>query len=287
MDRVFVICDKNNTNLYFIFSVARLSLFLWFACTFKCRGMADCWISSIFLFNSSDMSAVFFFLRQTCVGWSEIFWLDLRPPLVFFLCSTLCRLERVVPAGLSSATRLFVVEDAAPSGARNNQQALLDRGFAFFIAVDGVFNNQPFVFSFPICREELVDHISAASLPASFFDSVRNNQPLSGGLVDAVGFQIQCRRRIQQPTFFIFLLPYSQGEAGCFSAGVLTCFLFRLPFVRQTSFGLKEPLPRERSCLQVRVRTRKLAFVVQGAVAPRTIFVSKCGFGRQNAVRLS
>ena len=105
--------------------------------------------------------------------------------------------------------------------------------------------------------------------------------------------EISTTLRTQQPTSF-FLLHHLQGGAVCFSAGFLTCFLFRLPFVRQTSFGrgswlssLKEPLPRERSCLQVRVRTRKLAFVGQGAVAPRTIGVSQCGFGRQNAVQFS
>ena len=153
MDRVFVIFDKNNTNPYFIFSVALLSLFFLCACTCKCRGMADCWIDSIFFclthptcrrsFSSfarlvsagarfSGWTYVrhssFFFARRF-VGSSELFRQDFRPPLVFLL-------SRMPP----------------PPGARNNQPALLDRGFVFFIAVDGVSNNQPFVSSFPIRR---------------------------------------------------------------------------------------------------------------------------------------
>ena len=93
--------------------------------------------------------------------------LDLCPPLVFLRCSTFCRLERVISAGLSSATRLFArllsagasfagrtfVHHSsvpfcstfcrldrglpAPSGARHNQSALLDRRVAVLIAADG------------------------------------------------------------------------------------------------------------------------------------------------------
>ena len=48
-----------------------------------------------------------YFLRTTCVGRSEVFRQDLRPPLDFVSSLDFCRLERVYPAGLSSATRLF------------------------------------------------------------------------------------------------------------------------------------------------------------------------------------
>jgi len=249
-----------------------------------------------FLFNSSDLSAVFFFLRQTCVGrsecfcWtyvrhscfcvvrrfvgsSELFRQDFRPPLVFLLDS--CRLERVLPAGLSSATRRFPFarlfvgwielfrQDFRPplvcllsrmpslSGhatisrscstayaTTNRFPEVSSTPLDFKSGVDGVFTNQPFVSSFTICREELVDQHSAASLPASVFDSARNNQPLFSSL------------------------PIRREKLG-----VSRLRSYRFPF---------SPPFYEVDA----VRTRKLAFVVEGSSCPETIFVSKCGYGR-------
>ena len=59
------------------------------------------------------------------------------------LLANLCQ-ESAFPSALCSApenldigSTVSVVEDAAPSGAYNNQPALLNRGVAVFIAADG------------------------------------------------------------------------------------------------------------------------------------------------------
>ena len=83
------------------------------------------------------------------------------------------------PKNLGIGSILSDVEDAAPTGARNNQPALLDRGIGSILSVvedaapTGAHNNQP----------ALLDRGVVASIAAD------------GGLVDAVGYQIRRRRR--------------------------------------------------------------------------------------------
>ena len=83
------------------------------------------------------------------------------------------------PKNLGIGSTPSDVEDAAPTGARNNQPALLDRDIGSTlsdvedVAPTGAYNNQP----------ALLDRGVAASVAAD------------GGPVDAVGHHIRRRRR--------------------------------------------------------------------------------------------
>ena len=83
------------------------------------------------------------------------------------------------PKNLGIGSTLSDVKDAAPTGARNNQPALLDQGIGSILSVveDAApiraHNNQP----------ALLDRGVAASIATD------------GGPVDAVGYQIRRRRR--------------------------------------------------------------------------------------------